>query len=146
MIIYKTDEQIEMMRQSALLVSRTLTEVAKVLRPGITTLELDKLVAEYIADNNAKPAFLHYNGYPFNSCISVNDVVVHGFPNKTALKEGDIISVDVGVVLNGWFGDHAYTFAIGDPGADVMKLIRVTESAISLSPSRNIRRKNTVTE
>jgi methionyl aminopeptidase len=130
MIILKTDEQIEMMRQSALLVSRTLTEVAKILRPGITTLELDKLVAEYIADNNAKPAFLHYNGYPFNSCISVNDVVVHGFPNKKELKEGDIISVDVGVVLNGWYGDHAYTFAIGDPGADVMKLIQVTKESL----------------
>lgn len=130
MIILKTDEQIEMMRQSALLVSRTLTEVAKILRPGITTLELDKLVAEFIADNNAKPAFLHYNGYPFNSCISVNDVVVHGFPNKNELKEGDIISVDVGVVLNGWYGDHAYTFAIGDPGAAVMKLIQVTKESL----------------
>ncbi|MBO9636402.1 MAG: type I methionyl aminopeptidase [Chitinophagaceae bacterium] len=130
MIILKTDEQIEMMRQSALLVSRTLTEVAKILRPGITTLELDKLVAEFIADHNAKPAFLHYNGYPFNSCISVNDVVVHGFPNKSELKEGDIISVDVGVVLNGWYGDHAYTFAIGDPGAAVMKLIQVTKESL----------------
>jgi methionyl aminopeptidase len=130
MIILKTDEEIEMMRQSALLVSRTLTEVAKILRPGITTLELDNMVAEYIADNKAKPAFLHYNGYPFNSCISVNDVVVHGFPNKKELKEGDIISVDVGVVLNGWYGDHAYTFAIGDPGADVMKLIQVTKQSL----------------
>lgn len=130
MIIYKTDEQIELMRESALLVSRTLAEVAKILRPGVTSLELDKMIGKYIADNKAIPSFLHYNGYPFNSCISVNDVVVHGFPNKNELKEGDIISVDIGVILNGWHGDHAYTFAIGDPGAEVMKLIQVTKASL----------------
>lgn len=130
MIIYKTDEQIEQMRKSAQLVSRTLTEIAKILKPGITTLELDKIIGQYIADNKAIPSFLHYNGYPYNSCISVNDVVVHGFPNKKELKEGDIISVDVGVILNGWHGDHAYTFAIGDPGAAVMKLIEVTKESL----------------
>lgn len=130
MIIYKTDEQIELMRESALLVSRTLAEVAKILRPGITSLELDRMIGKYIADNKAIPSFLHYNGYPFNSCISVNDVVVHGFPNKNELKEGDIISVDIGVILNGWHGDHAYTFAIGDPGAEVMKLIQVTKTSL----------------
>ena len=74
--------------------------------------------------------FLNYNGYPFNSCLSVNDVVVHGFPNKKELREGDIISVDIGVILNGWHGDHAYTFAIGDPGKDVMQLIRVTKESL----------------
>ncbi|RYZ45841.1 MAG: type I methionyl aminopeptidase, partial [Sphingobacteriales bacterium] len=130
MIIYKTDEQLEMMRESALLVSRTITEVAKILRPGITSLELDKMIGQYIADHKAIPSFLHYNGYPFNSCISVNDVVVHGFPNKNELKEGDIISVDIGVILNGWHGDHAYTFAIGNPGPDVMKLIQVTKESL----------------
>ncbi|HEX2848240.1 MAG TPA: type I methionyl aminopeptidase [Chitinophagaceae bacterium] len=130
MIIYKTDEQIELMRKSALLVSKTLTEVAKILRAGITTLELDKMIGQYIADNKAIPSFLNYNGYPFNSCISVNDVVVHGFPNKKELKEGDIVSVDVGVILNGWHGDHAYTFAIGDPGPEVMKLIQVTKASL----------------
>jgi len=130
MIIYKTDEQIEQMRKSAQLVSRTLTEIAKILKPGITTLELDKIIGQYIADNKAVPSFLHYNGYPYNSCISVNDVVVHGFPNKKELKEGDIISVDVGVILNGWHGDHAYTFAIGDPGAEVMKLIQITKESL----------------
>jgi len=130
MIIYKTDEQIELMRKSALLVSRTLAEVAKILRPGITSLELDKMIGQYIADNKAIPSFLNYNGFPFNSCISVNDVVVHGFPNKKELKEGDIISVDIGVILNGWHGDHAYTFAIGDPGAEVMKLIQVTKASL----------------
>ena len=130
MIIYKTDEQIEMMRKSARLVSQTLTEIAKILRPGITSLELDDIIGQYIGDNKAIPSFLHYNGYPFNSCISVNDVVVHGFPNKKELKDGDIISVDVGVILDGWHGDHAYTFAIGDPGADVMKLIKVTKESL----------------
>ncbi|TXJ27638.1 MAG: type I methionyl aminopeptidase [Chitinophagaceae bacterium] len=130
MIIYKTDEQIELMRKSALLVSKTLTEVAKILRPGITSLELDKMIGQYIADHKAIPSFLNYNGFPFNSCISVNDVVVHGFPNKKELKEGDIVSVDVGVILNGWHGDHAYTFAIGDPGPEVMKLIQVTKASL----------------
>lgn len=118
------------MRESALLVSRTLTEVAKVLKPGITSLQLDKLIAEYIRDNGGIPSFLNYRGYPYNSCISVNDVVVHGFPNEKPLQEGDIISVDIGVIKNGWHGDHAYTFAIGDPGAEVMQLIRVTKESL----------------
>ena len=130
MIIIKTKEQIEAMRQSALLVSKTLSEVAKILRPGITTLELDKMIGEFIADHKAVPSFLNYNGYPFNSCISVNDVVVHGFPNKRELQYGDIVSVDIGVILNGWHGDHAYTFAIGDPGAETMKLIKVTKESL----------------
>ena len=119
MIIVKTNEQVELMRQSALLVSKTLSEVAKVLKPGITTLLLDKMIGEFIADHKAVPSFLNYNGYPYNSCFSVNDVVVHGFPNENELKEGDIISVDIGVILNGWHGDHAYTFAIGDPGEEL---------------------------
>jgi methionyl aminopeptidase len=130
MIHYKTPAEIELMRDSARLVSRTLTEVAKVLRPGSTTLELDKLIAEFIRDNDAVPSFLNYRGYPFSSCISVNDVVVHGFPNTQALREGDIISVDIGVIKKGWHGDHAYTFAIGDPGPEVMQLIRVTKEAL----------------
>jgi methionyl aminopeptidase len=130
MMICKTNEQVELMRQSALLVSKTLTEVAKILKPGITTLSIDKIIGEFIHDNNAIPSFLSYNGYPFNSCISVNDVVVHGFPNKNELREGDIASIDVGVILNGWHGDHAYTFAIGDPGIEVMQLIKVTKESL----------------
>jgi methionyl aminopeptidase len=129
-IILKTHAEVELMRESALLVSKTLSVVAGVLKAGITTLALDKLIGEYIHDHHAVPSFLHYNGYPFNSCISVNDVVVHGFPNKKELKEGDIVSVDIGVLLNGWHGDHAYTFAIGDPGKDVMRLIRVTKESL----------------
>lgn len=130
MIICKTDEQIEKMRKSALLVSKTLSEVAKILRPGITSLELDIMIGQFIRDHHAVPSFLNYNGYPFNSCISVNDVVVHGFPTKKELKEGDIVSVDIGLILDTWHGDHAYTFAIGDPGAEVSKLIQTTKESL----------------
>ncbi|MFN8291747.1 MAG: type I methionyl aminopeptidase [Chitinophagaceae bacterium] len=130
MMIQKTDEQVELMRRSALLVSKTLTEITAMLRPGITTLSIDKKAGEFIRDHEAIPSFLHYNGYPFNTCISVNDVVVHGFPGPGELKEGDIVSIDVGVILNGWHGDHAYTFAIGDPGDDVKKLLRVTKESL----------------
>ena len=93
MIIYKTTEQVEKMRQSALLVSKTLSEVAMLLKPGITTLSIDKMIGAFVHDHNAIPSFLNYRGYPFNSCISLNDVVVHGFPNNNLLKEGDIIEV-----------------------------------------------------
>lgn len=130
MMICKTNDQVEMMRQSALLVSKTLTEVAGHLKPGITTLSIDRMIGEFIRDHHAVPSFLNYHGYPYNSCISVNDVVVHGFPGDNELREGDIVSVDVGVILNGWHGDHAYTFAIGDPGAEVIQLIQVTKESL----------------
>ena len=130
MMICKTNEQIELMRQSALLVSKTLTQVAAILKPGITTLSIDEMIGGFIKDHTAIPSFLNYKGYPFNSCISVNDVVVHGFPGKDELKEGDVITVDIGVILNGWHGDHAYTFAIGDPGKEVLKLIKVTKESL----------------
>ncbi len=129
-MILKTNDQVEQMRKSALLVSSTLAEIAGLLKPGITTLSLDKRIGGFIRDHNAIPSFLNYHGYPFNSCISVNDVVVHGFPGKYELKNGDIISVDIGVILDGWHGDHAYTFAIGDPGPEVMELIRVTRESL----------------
>lgn len=129
-MIQKTNEEVEQMRQSALLVSKTLTEIAAMLKPGISTLSIDKRIGEFIKDHRAVPSFLHYKGYPFNSCISVNDVVVHGFPGPGELKEGDIVSIDVGVILNGWHGDHAYTFAIGDPGDQVKQLMRVTKESL----------------
>lgn len=132
MMIIKTAEQVEMMRNSALLVSRTLAEIASILRPGVSTISLDRRIGEFVRDHRAVPSFLNYNGYPFNSCISVNDVVVHGFPGPYELREGDIVSIDVGVILNEWHGDHAYTFAIGDPGPEVMKLIRVTRESLYL--------------
>lgn len=130
MMKIKNKEEIELMRISALLVSQSLTEVAKILKPGITTLSIDKLIAEFIKDNEATPSFLNYHGYPFSSCISVNDVVVHGFPNGTELKDGDIISVDVGVYKNGFHGDHAYTFMIGRPADEVVQLVKVTKESL----------------
>jgi methionyl aminopeptidase len=130
MIYHKTKAEIELARASALLVSKTLTETAKLLKPGITTISLDKFIGSFIKDHGAIPSFLNYHGYPFNSCISVNDVVVHGFPNETVLKEGDIISIDIGVLKNGFHGDHAYTFAIGNPGAAIAQLIRVTKESL----------------
>lgn len=130
MMKLKTAEEIELMRHSALLVSGTLAEVARVLKPGMTTLAIDNLIADIIRDNGGTPSFLNYHGYPFNSCISVNDVVVHGFPNKRALKEGDLVSVDVGVYKNGFHGDHAYTFLIGRPSEEVLQLVRVTKESL----------------
>src|SRR5687768_10991075 len=130
MMFCKTNEQVEQMRKSALLVSKTLTQVASILRPGVSTLSIDKLIGEFIKDHKAIPSFLNYKGYPFNSCISVNDVVVHGFPGKYELRNGDTVSVDIGVVLNGWHGDHAYTFSIGDVKQDVLQLIRITKESL----------------
>jgi methionyl aminopeptidase len=131
MIIYKTDAEIGLMQQSAQLVSKTLTEVAKVLKPGITTMELDKLCEEFVHDHNAVPSFKDYKGsYPFSICASINDVVVHGFPNKAPLKEGDVVSIDLGVILNGWHGDHAYTFVIGEVSEEVLNLVRVTKESL----------------
>ncbi|HRN49226.1 MAG TPA: M24 family metallopeptidase, partial [Niabella sp.] len=134
MIYIKNDEQIELMRKSALLVSRTLAEVAKILKPGMTTLYVDNVIDEFIKDHQGIPSFKGYgpvsNPYPFASCISVNDVVVHGFPNKKELKEGDIVSIDIGIILNKWHGDHAYTFAIGEPSKEVQQLIKITKESL----------------
>ena len=129
-MIHKTEAEIVSMKEAATLVSKTLTEVAKVLKPGMTTLEIDKLCAQFIKDHKAIPSFYNYRGYLHNVCVSVNDVVVHGFPNQEALKEGDIISVDIGVILNGWHGDHAYTFILGDVAPDVLQLVRVTKESL----------------
>jgi methionyl aminopeptidase len=130
MLYYKTSEEIELIRESSLLVSRTHAEVAKVIRPGITTLELDKLAEEFIRDNGGVPAFKGYNGFPFSLCISPNEQVVHGFPGKYELKDGDILSVDCGVVKNGWYGDSAYTFAIGEVKPQVLQLLKVTKESL----------------
>lgn len=130
MILYKTDAEVELMKQSAQLVSKTLTEVAKVLKPGITTFQLDRLCFEFIRDHKAIPSFLNYRGYPYTICASVNDVVVHGFPNNIELREGDIVTIDMGVILNGWHGDHAYSFLLGEAGDDVLQLLRVTKESL----------------
>ncbi len=130
MILYKTEAEVALMKEAATLVSKTLTEVAKILKAGVTTMQLDKLCYEFVKDHKAIPSFLNYNGYPYTICASVNDVVVHGFPNDVALKEGDIVSIDMGVILNGWHGDHAYTFAIGEMSEEKAKLIRVTKESL----------------
>jgi methionyl aminopeptidase len=130
MIHYKNEQEIELMRESALLVSETLSEVARMLKPGITTLSVDLFIGDFIKGKKAVPSFLNYHGYPFNSCISVNDVVVHGFPGSYELKDGDIVSVDVGVYKNGYHGDHAYTFMVGKPNDQVVDLVRITKESL----------------
>jgi methionyl aminopeptidase len=130
MILYKTEAEVALMKEAAVLVSKTLAEVAKVLKAGVTTMQLDKLCAEFVRDHHAVPSFLNYHKYPYNICASVNDVVVHGFPNDIALQNGDIVSIDLGVILNGWHGDHAYTFAIGEIGEEEKKIIKITKESL----------------
>jgi methionyl aminopeptidase len=130
MVYIKTNAEIEIIRESSLLVSATLSEVAAFLKPGLTALEIDKMADEFIRDNGAVPSFKNYKGYPFATCISVNDAVVHGFPGKHELRSGDIISVDVGVYKNGFHGDSAYTFAIGEVAQEVIQLMAVTRESL----------------
>lgn len=130
MIHYKTKAEIELMRESSLLVSETLSELAKIIRPGITTLQLDGFAEQFIIDNGAIPSFKGYHHFPFACCISVNDAVVHGFPTNYELKDGDIVSVDVGVYKNGFHGDSAYTFAVGEITADLKQLLHVTKESL----------------
>ncbi|AMR31623.1 type I methionyl aminopeptidase [Mucilaginibacter sp. PAMC 26640] len=131
-IIYKSIEEIELIRESSLLVSKTHGEIAKVIGPGVTTLELNKLAETFIRDNGGVPAFLNYGGFPYSLCISLNDQVVHGFPSKKPLVDGDLVSVDCGVVLNKFYGDSAYTFAIGEVDEQTKKLMRVTKECLDL--------------
>jgi methionyl aminopeptidase len=130
MIIYKTEAEIALMKEAAVLVSKTLAEVAKTLKPGMTTMQIDTLCATFVRDHKAIPSFYNYHGYPYNVCASVNDVIVHGFPNNIELKEGDLVSIDMGVILNGWHGDHAYTFVLGEVNDDVMQLVKVTKESL----------------
>jgi methionyl aminopeptidase len=122
----KSLAEIEIMRQSALLVSKTLGLMAEMIEPGITPLQLDKRAEEYIRDNKGVPVFKGYNGFPNALCISPNEVVVHGIPGNEPLKEGDIVTVDCGVILNGYVGDHAYSFAVGQISDEKRKLLQVT--------------------
>ena len=130
MIYLKTDEEIELMRESNLLVGKTLGELAKWIAPGITTLKLDKIAEEFIRDNGAVPGFLGYAGYPNTLCVSVNEVVVHGIPSYYTLRDGDIVSVDCGVVKNGFNGDSAYTFCVGEVDEKVKALLRTTKESL----------------
>jgi methionyl aminopeptidase len=130
MIYTKTEEQVGFMKEAAMLVSKTLTEVAKVLKPGMTTLDIDQLCMQFAKDHKGTLSFYNYHGYPHNICASVNDIVVHGFPNATPLKDGDIVSIDFGVILNGWHGDHAYTFILGEADPAAIELVKVTKESL----------------
>lgn len=129
-LIYKSEEEIELIRRSATVLSRTLAEIAKEIKPGVKTIALDKLAFSFIQDNGGTPAFLNYNGFPYSLCISVNDQIVHGFPSEYELKDGDIISVDGGVVLNGYISDSAYTFGVGELSPEVEQLLKVTKESL----------------
>ena len=130
MIYYKTEEEIELLRESSLLVGKTLAEVAKLIEPGVKTIKLDQVAEEFIRDNGAKPGFKGYNGFPYTLCISVNENVVHGFPSERELKDGDIVSVDCGTIKNGFYGDSAYTFAVGDVKEEVLMLMKRTKESL----------------
>lgn len=130
MLYTRTIEEVELLRKSNQLVSRTLAELASLIRPGITTLSLDKVAETFIRDNGAIPGFKGYNGFPNTLCTSVNDEVVHGIPSTYVLKEGDIISIDCGVVLNGYYGDSAFTFPVGEISEDVKRLLEFTRASL----------------
>ena len=131
MIYLKTDEEIELMRAANQLVGMTLGELAKYIAPGVTTLELDRIAETFIRDHGAVPAFLGYGGYPNSICTSVNEQVVHGIPSgKSVLQEGDVISIDCGTVLNGFVGDSAYTFCVGEVAPEVKALLKTTKESL----------------
>ena len=138
MIRIKTIPEVELIRESALLVSSTLAELASMLKPGITTQMLDNRAEEFILDNKAVPSFKNYRGYPFATCISVNDAVVHGFPNNNTIKEGDLVSIDVGVYKNGFHGDSAYTFGIAPVAEEHQLLMQVTRTSLLLGVEKAI--------
>ena len=131
MIFLKSDEEIELLRISNQIVAKTLAELAKLIQPGVSTEQLDKVAYEFIKDNGAVPGFLGYSGYPKSICTSVNEQVVHGIPNeKVFLEDGDIISVDCGVYKNGFHGDSAYTFCVGDVKPEIVDLLRTTKESL----------------
>lgn len=132
MLVYKTEEEIELLRESNQIVSKTLGEIARHIKPGVTTATIDRIAEEFIRDHQGYPAFKGYNGYPATLCTSVNSQVVHGLPSEYVLKDGDVVSVDCGVIKNGWYGDSAFTFEVGEVDQDVKKLLRVTRESLFL--------------
>jgi methionyl aminopeptidase len=130
MIYYKTEEEIELIRQSALILSKAHGEVASLIKEGVSTKSLDKRAEEFIKDNGANPSFLNYNGFPYSLCISTNHTVVHGMPSDYELKDGDIISVDCGVYFKGFHSDCAYTHGVGNVTEDIIKLLDVTKASL----------------
>lgn len=137
MIFLKTEDEIELMREANMLVGRTLAEIGKIIKPGVTTKQLDKIADEYIRDNGAIPTFKGFPNpygpaFPAAICTSVNEQVVHGIPNDEPLKDGDIVSVDCGTLLNGYNGDSCYTFMVGEVSEEVKALLRVTKESLYL--------------
>lgn len=130
MLHLKTEEEIELLRASNQLVSKTLAELAKIIRPGVSTLKLDRVAEEYIRDNKAVPGFKGYNNFPNTLCTSVNDEVVHGIPSEYELRDGDIISIDCGVILEGFYGDSAFTFPVGEITDDKKRLLEYTRASL----------------
>jgi len=130
MIYYKTEEEIDLIRNSSLLVAKTHAEIAGLIKPGITTLALDKIAEEFIRDNGGVPAFKGYGDFPNTLCMSPNDQVVHGIPNDRVLEDGEILSVDCGVVMNGYFGDSAFTYEVGEVDAETKQLLKVTKESL----------------
>ena len=130
MVKPKTAEEIELLRENAIIVSKTLAEVGRNVAPGVTTMQLNKLADEYIRSFGAVPSFLGYEGFPAALCMSVNDVVVHGFPSDFVLKEGEVVSVDCGTVYKGYQGDSAYTFPVGEVDAETRRLLDVTKASL----------------
>ena len=131
MIYYKTEEEIELIRESSLLVGKTLAELAPLIQPGVTTLELDKVAHDFIHDHGAVPGFLNYNGFPNSLCTSVNAQVVHGIPNDEPLESGDIVSIDCGVLMNEFYGDSAYTFEVGEVSSEIKELLETTKESLN---------------
>jgi len=132
MIYYKTAEQIELLRLSNMLVGKTHGEIAKVIGPGVSTVKLDKIAEEFIRDSGGIPGFLGYGGFPNTLCVSVNSTVVHGIPSGYELREGDVVSIDCGVVMNEYYGDSAYTYSVGEIDPEVEKLLRITKESLYL--------------
>ena len=132
MIFLRTEEEVELIRKSSLLVAKAHAEVAKLIQPGVSTLELDAIAEEFILDNGGKPAFKGYNGFPNTLCISPDDQVVHGIPNAKPLKEGSILSVDCGVFMNGFYGDSAYTYPVGEIDDNSKRLLQITKECLYL--------------
>lgn len=138
MIFYRSDEEIALIKISAQVLGKAHAEVAKLIRPGIATKELDKVAETFIKDNGGIPSFLGYNKFPASLCISVNDVVVHGFPSRYELRDGDIISIDCGVKLNGYHSDSAYTYPIGEVSPAVRRLLSRTKESLYLGVEKAI--------
>ena len=130
MIYYKSEEEVNLVRESSLLVAKTHAEIARYIKPGVSSLALDKIAEEFIRDNGGEPAFKGYNGFPCTLCASPNDVVVHGIPNKNPIIEGTILSIDCGVLMNGFYGDSAYTYEVGEVKEEVKMLLEVTKESL----------------